>query len=165
MVTLLRDPDGSPYRVLLEFTFEFTKQYLGIKDINTFLVPETVYDLALIFSPYILLEGLIFDDQAFAAPSLTSPEKLSALYIESGSNRLRLLLDLALDDIPVLRRAVKTVDGWEISPNMPLTYSMVAPAMKIISNIAGIPQVTRPYALRYGAGKAFNNNGNVSEAM
>jgi hypothetical protein len=32
MVTLLRDPEGGPHRVLLEFTFEFTKQYLGIKD-------------------------------------------------------------------------------------------------------------------------------------
>jgi hypothetical protein len=32
MVTLLRDPEGGPHRVLLEFTFEFTKQYLDIKD-------------------------------------------------------------------------------------------------------------------------------------
>ena len=32
MVTLLRDPDGGPIRVLLEFTFEFTKEYLGVKD-------------------------------------------------------------------------------------------------------------------------------------
>jgi hypothetical protein len=31
-VTLLRDPDGGPHRVLLEFTFEFTKEFLGIKD-------------------------------------------------------------------------------------------------------------------------------------
>jgi hypothetical protein len=33
-VTLLRDPEGSPYRVLLEFTFKFTKQFLGIKDMS-----------------------------------------------------------------------------------------------------------------------------------
>jgi hypothetical protein len=32
IVTLLRDPEGGPHRVLLEFTFEFTKQYLGLKD-------------------------------------------------------------------------------------------------------------------------------------
>jgi hypothetical protein len=31
-VTLLRDPEGGPHRILLEFTFEFTKQFLGIKD-------------------------------------------------------------------------------------------------------------------------------------
>jgi hypothetical protein len=28
-VTLLQDPKGSPHRVLLEFTFEFTKEFLG----------------------------------------------------------------------------------------------------------------------------------------
>lgn len=32
MVTLLRDPEGGPHSVLLEFTFEFTKGFLGIKD-------------------------------------------------------------------------------------------------------------------------------------
>ncbi|KAF2844020.1 hypothetical protein T440DRAFT_436948, partial [Plenodomus tracheiphilus IPT5] len=31
-VTLLRDPEGGPHRLLLEFTFEFTKQFLGVKD-------------------------------------------------------------------------------------------------------------------------------------
>jgi hypothetical protein len=31
-VTLLRDPEGGPNRVLLEFTFEFTKSFLGAKD-------------------------------------------------------------------------------------------------------------------------------------
>jgi hypothetical protein len=30
--TLLRDPEGGPSRVLLEFTFEFTKDFLGAKD-------------------------------------------------------------------------------------------------------------------------------------
>ena len=31
-VTLLRDPEGGPRRVLLEFTFEFTKTFLGMKE-------------------------------------------------------------------------------------------------------------------------------------
>lgn len=30
--TLLRDQEGGPNRVLLEFTFEFTKGFLGAKD-------------------------------------------------------------------------------------------------------------------------------------
>jgi Protein of unknown function (DUF3435) len=33
-VTLLRDSEGGPNRVLLEFTFEFTKTYLGAKDMQ-----------------------------------------------------------------------------------------------------------------------------------
>lgn len=31
-VTLLRDPTGGPNQILLEFTFEFTKTFLGTKD-------------------------------------------------------------------------------------------------------------------------------------
>ena len=106
-----------------------------------------------------LLLGLIFDDQAFGSPSLASPEKLSELYIEPGKNQLPLLLDLRFNDVPVFRRADRTLDGWAISPDTPLSYSILAPAMKKIGKITGFPQVTRPYALRYGAGKAFNENG------
>jgi hypothetical protein len=32
MVTLLRDPEGGPHRILLEFIYEFTKEFLGSKD-------------------------------------------------------------------------------------------------------------------------------------
>ncbi len=32
IVTLLRHPNGGPHRILIEFTCEFTKQFLGQKD-------------------------------------------------------------------------------------------------------------------------------------
>jgi len=32
VVTLLRHPKGGPHRIVIEFTCEFTKQFLGIKD-------------------------------------------------------------------------------------------------------------------------------------
>jgi hypothetical protein len=32
VVTLLRDPSGGPHRILIEFTYKFTKKYLGTKD-------------------------------------------------------------------------------------------------------------------------------------
>jgi hypothetical protein len=38
-VTLLRDPEGGPHRVLLEFTFEFTKEFLGVKDLYVIVIP------------------------------------------------------------------------------------------------------------------------------
>jgi hypothetical protein len=31
-VSLLRDPRGGPHRIVIEFTFEFTKEWLGAKD-------------------------------------------------------------------------------------------------------------------------------------
>ena len=106
-----------------------------------------------------ILLGLIFDNQAFAAPSLTSPERLSELDIEPGRNQLSLPLNPELDNIPVFRQAIKTLYGWALSPTRPLTYSVLWSSMKKLGQITGFKQITRPYALRYGAGKAFNENG------
>jgi hypothetical protein len=43
---LLWDLEGGPHRVLLEFTFEFTKEFLGIKDlyVSRLSVPWNLYD-------------------------------------------------------------------------------------------------------------------------
>ncbi len=32
VVTVLQDLEGGPYQILLEFTYEFTKEFLGSKD-------------------------------------------------------------------------------------------------------------------------------------
>ncbi|KAF1352703.1 hypothetical protein EJ07DRAFT_168822 [Lizonia empirigonia] len=108
-VTLLRDPEGGPHRVLLEFTFEFTKEFLGIKDMNTFPFPEIIYDETLLFSPHVFLLGLLFCDRAFAAYNLTSSEELSQLKIPQGRNELSLRLNPMLDDIPVFQKALLSV--------------------------------------------------------
>ena len=106
-----------------------------------------------------VLEGLIFDDQAFAAPSLTTPERVSMLEIEPGYNQLPLPMKPEMADTPIFRSAIRTLYGWTISPSKPLTYAVVRSSMRRIGQITGFKQVTRPYALRYGAGKAFNENG------
>jgi hypothetical protein len=175
---------------LLEFTFEFTKEFLGIKDMyvskplhsanlctslepgenadvsrNTFPLPEIIYDESLIFSPHVLLLGILFRDRAFAAYNLTSPEELSRLYIPPGRNELPLRLSQELDDLPVLRKAVKTPNGWNISPDEPLPYSTLLPWIRTLGQITGFGQVTRPYSLRYAGGKAFNENGELHEPL
>jgi hypothetical protein len=33
IVTLLQNPNGGPHPILIEFTCEFTKQFLGVKDV------------------------------------------------------------------------------------------------------------------------------------
>lgn len=101
----------------------------------------------------------MFDDQVFEAPNLTSAEKLSMLDIEPGLNQLQLPLKPEMADVPVFRSVIRTLYGWAISPTKPLTYSVVRSSMVKIGQITGFKQVTRPYALRYGAGKAFNENG------
>ena len=135
------------------------QQLLSACHSNTFPIPEVVYDPSLIFSPHVILAGLMFDDQAFAAPNLLSPEQLSILEIEPGCNQLALPLNPKKGDIPVFRSIIRTLHGWAVSPTKPLTYPVVRSSMRKLGQITGFKQVTRPYALRYGAGKAFNENG------
>ena len=126
---------------------------------NTFPLPEIMYDETLLFSPHVFLLGLLFYDRAFAAYNLTSPEELSRLMIPPGRNELPLRLNRMLDDIPVFRKAVRTLHGWGISPNEPLPYSTLLPWIRTLGEVTGFAQVTRPYSLRYAGGKAFNENG------
>jgi hypothetical protein len=118
-----------------------------------------MYDETLLFSPHVFLLGLLFCDRAFAAYNLTSPEELSRLTIPLGRNELSLRLNRMLDDIPVFRKAVRTMDGWGISPDEPLPYSTLLPWIRILGEVTGFAQVTRPYSLRYAGGKAFNESG------
>jgi hypothetical protein len=182
MATMLRDQGGGPDSFLLEFTPEFTKDFLGAKDMyvdispvptlvylrestvnwvrsNTFLIPEIVYDPSLIFSPHVVLGGIIFADEAFAAPNLMTPEKLSTLDIEPGCNQLPLPFKPEKADVPIFCAIIRTLEGWGVSPTKPLMYAVVRSSMIKLGQITGFKQVTRPYALRYGAGKAFNENG------
>jgi hypothetical protein len=43
MVTLIRDPKGGPHNIVLEFTFEFTKEYLGMKEACVIFLPYSSY--------------------------------------------------------------------------------------------------------------------------
>jgi Protein of unknown function (DUF3435) len=126
---------------------------------NTFPVPEVIYDPSLIFSPHVLLLGLIFDDCAFAPPSLKTAEHLSQLQIPPGKNQLPIPLKTRFDNTPVFRRAERTIEGWVVSKEAALTYNVVYNSLKTIGKIVNFKQIARPYALRYAGGKAFNDNG------
>ncbi|XTI89465.1 C2H2 finger domain protein [Cenococcum geophilum] len=138
-VTLIRDLEGGPYKIILKFTFEFTKEYLSIKEANTFTIPEIIFDPSLILNPHL-----------FAPPNLMFTKQLSKLYIEPRRNKLLLPLRSDLGNIPIFWRSIKTPYGHKI---------------KDLGVITGFRQVARPYSLRYSAGKAFNKNSNVSNAL
>lgn len=124
-----------------------------------------MYDETLIFSPHVFLLGVLFYDKAFAAYNLTSPEELSRLDIPPGRNELPLRLNKKLDNIPVFRKAIRSVNGWDISPNERLPYPTLLPWIQTLGEITGFAQVTRPYSLRYAGGKAFNENGAFCEVL
>ncbi|KAJ6144084.1 hypothetical protein N7471_003537 [Penicillium samsonianum] len=168
-VSLLRDPQGGPHRIVVEFTFEFTKEWLGAKDANTYILPEIIFDPSLVLSPHVFLLGLLFADRAFARVDgeevLVLASQLPGLRIRDECNELRLQLDPAMDDVPVFRMSERNLNGIGISPNKPLPYSTLEPWVKKIGVITGIRQVTRPYSLRYGAGTALDNSGSVSDSL
>ena len=85
---------------------------------NTLVLPKIIFDPSLILSPYVALLGLIFADNAFLAPSLTSAERISKLDIPPSYEQLPLCLKPEMADVPVFRKSIRTPYGWEIDrPN------------------------------------------------
>ncbi|KAL2783868.1 hypothetical protein BJX66DRAFT_317676 [Aspergillus keveii] len=168
-VSLLRDPHGGPHQIVIEFTFEFTKEWLGAKEANTYVLPEIIYDPSLVLSPHVSLLGLLFADCAFdrvdGEEVLVSAGQLPGLQIREKCNELLLRLDSALDDVLVFRMSDPTLQGISISPNKPLPYSTLLPWVKTIGAITGFRQVTRPYSLRYGAGTVLDSSGSVNDSL
>jgi hypothetical protein len=118
-----------------------------------------MFDETLLFSLHVFLLGLLFCDRAFAAYNLTSPEELSRLTIPLGCNELPLRLNRMLDNIPMFRKAERTLHGWNISSNKLLPYSTLLPWIQTLGEVTGFAQVTRSFLLRYAGGKTFNENG------
>ncbi|KAH9903876.1 C2H2 finger domain protein [Xylariomycetidae sp. FL2044] len=164
-VVLARDPDGGPHKLLIKFTLEFTKTYLGTKDAKTFTIPETMFDPSLLLSPHIFLLGILFRYRAFRAPNLVSPCHLDELDIHPGEKELPLPLRDDLKDVCIFRRAVKTSSGLQISQAEPITYGMISVWIKRIGEILGLQYPTIAYTLRYNAGNELDQSPDVSEAL
>lgn len=139
-------------------------EYAHVLCSNTFPFPEIMYDDSLTFSVQTFVLGMLFHDQAFAAEHLTTPEALSRLTIPKGLNQLPLPLKKSLDDIPVFRKAIRTLYGWKISEKERLPYHTLLAIMKALGVITGFEQICRPYSLRYNGGKEMNENGKLRSA-
>jgi len=57
-LTLIRNPDrGGRPRIFIELTPEFTKGFLGSKDVNEFKILKIIYNPTLVLSPHVFLLG------------------------------------------------------------------------------------------------------------
>ncbi|KAH0419558.1 hypothetical protein CcaCcLH18_14355 [Colletotrichum camelliae] len=164
-VALARDPEGGPHKLLLRFTPEFTKTYLGEKEQKTYAVPETMFDPSLLLSPHVFLLGVLFRHRAFNASNLTSPHHLDILDIHPGERELPLPLKEDLNNTFIFRRAVETLTGYQISPNKRISSGMMAAWIKRIGEILGFEYPTIAYNLRYNAANAFDQSVDVNEAL
>jgi Protein of unknown function (DUF3435) len=105
------------------------------------------FDPSFIFSPYALLLGLVLDDNAFGARSLTTAEALSKIYVEPGRNQREVVINPEKGDIPVFHRAVAITEGWVISSSLRMTYKYLYDSMKELGRLAQFKDIYRPYVL------------------
>ncbi|RKK77497.1 hypothetical protein BFJ71_g16737 [Fusarium oxysporum] len=165
-LSLARDPEGGPHRILIRFKLCFTKTFLGEKEINTLTLPETIFDSSLLLSPHTLLLGLIFRHKAFEAPTLTSPEHLSKLDIHPDEDELPLPLKKCMDETFVFRDTDKTaVRGFILSSNKQITYGMISKWTKDIGVFAGFIFTVILYTLRYNSANEFDNSPSISDGL
>ncbi|CAF9942110.1 MAG: hypothetical protein HETSPECPRED_005169 [Heterodermia speciosa] len=165
-VTLLPDPDNREQpRVLIEIVFQHTKGYLGEKDANEFGIPDVPNEPCLLLCPHITMLALLFSDQAFAAPSLTSPERLFRLRIPPGQKQLLVPLKEEMAERPLFRRCKNTVKSIQISDEQALADSTLRPQMTNLGSITGMELPTGPYTFRRGNGQALDNSNEITDAQ
>ncbi|KAF2216846.1 hypothetical protein CERZMDRAFT_92918 [Cercospora zeae-maydis SCOH1-5] len=149
-VTILRDPNGTDQpRVLLEFTFKDTKSYLGRKDANTFPVPDIPSEPCLLLCPQIMLLGLVFADEAFAAPSMVGLEQLFSLRIRRGRNQQELPFKPGIRSLHVFRKVERQVHGLSLS-SAAATYDWLRKRLSTLSVVTGFAFLVGPYCFRRG---------------
>ncbi|KAI1421246.1 C2H2 finger domain protein [Xylaria sp. FL1777] len=164
-VVLVRDPNNGPHRLVIKFTLNFTKRYLGPKAAKTFLIPEIIFDPSLFLSPHIFLLGILFRHRAFSADIFNDkPETLQKLNIFEGEHELPLPLKPEIRDKLVFRRADQNMNGYTLSDE-PITRGMMTKWVNRIGELLGFEHTTICYSLRYMAGNNMDRNVNVSEAL
>ena len=121
-VSLQQDPHGGSPVLMIELQPQFVKSILGMSKLwvafcvirlsiwpclalldwqinsNTFVLPEIVYSVSLVFSLHVLLFSILFYINAFKVPHLTSMEDLWRLFVEDGWQEMPLLLKREMDN-------------------------------------------------------------------
>jgi hypothetical protein len=125
---------------------------------DSFPIPEIIFDPILVLSPHTFLLGMLFRIGAIKSPSVNYPENLYSLGVLDGLNKQKLPLKEKLLDKYVFCQAFRECDGVRIALEKRLSDGALRYRMRKGGEITGFEQIARPYCLRYGAAKAFNNS-------
>jgi Protein of unknown function (DUF3435) len=113
-----------------------------------------VDDLA--FDPIIRLLACAVADRAFAN-DINSMEQLFRLRTTKEDPHPQLCWNADSLKRPIFREAVKTVRGWETSPDKGLTYATLRRHLNRIGEHTGFEQMLNPYNIRRGVGNAVES--------
>ncbi|GIZ43092.1 hypothetical protein CKM354_000633300 [Cercospora kikuchii] len=163
-IALLPNCDGDDRpRLVIDFTFEHTKRYLGGKDANTFPVPDIPSESCLLLCPQTMLLGLLFADDAFAVPDL-SPAELFELRIPPGKRELRIPIKQSKAELPLFRRTERTVRGLRVS-NDAVTENWLRERLRQLGTITNFEMPVKPYCFRRGHGEALDSSSHISDSQ
>ncbi|GIZ48168.1 hypothetical protein CKM354_001124100 [Cercospora kikuchii] len=163
-IALLPNCDGGDRpRLVIDFTFEHTKRYLGGKDANTFPVPDIPSESCLLLCPQTMLLGLLFADDAFAVPDL-SPAELFQLRIPPGKRELRIPIKQSKAELPLFRRTERTVRGLRVS-NDAVTENWLRERLRRLGTITNFEMPVKPYCFRRGHGEALDSSSHISDSQ
>ncbi|KAK4551680.1 hypothetical protein LTR86_010967 [Recurvomyces mirabilis] len=154
---------GEQPRLVMDFTFQHTKRYLGAKDPNTFPVPDIPLEPCLLLCPQTMLLSLLFADDAFAVPDL-KPEDLYALRIPPGKRELVIPIEESKAELPLFRRVEHTTHGLRISRKA-VTENWLRERLHLLGQITGFEAPVKPYCFRRGQGEALDSSSYISASQ
>ena len=125
---------------------------------NEFGIPDVPNEPCLLLCPHITMLALIFADQAFAVPELTSAEPLFRLRVPVGQKQLPLPIKEDMQATPLFRRCESTIKGARISETDAFADSTLRHQLATLGSVTGMELSTAPYTFRRGNGEALDNS-------
>ncbi|EDN02645.1 predicted protein [Histoplasma mississippiense (nom. inval.)] len=161
LLSMQRDPHGGPPVPTVDFRPEFIKRNLGMGKLNTFVLPEIIFDVSLVFSPHVFLFGFLFHAEAFENSSLQSMEDVRKLVPADGCQEMPLPLKREMDNWYIFCK-VDVQDGQvRFLRDTPMSAGTLDSQLKSMSEIHGFLNTFFSHQFRYGGGKLLDESGGI----
>ncbi|KAK2737835.1 hypothetical protein FQN57_007393 [Myotisia sp. PD_48] len=139
-ISLQRDPHGGRPRITIGTKYSFTKRFLGMKQLNTFIFPEIIHDPSLLMSVHTFFLGILLHDDAFQPRNLKSMDDIQRLWVGEGRQQMKIPLKASKEENYVF-----------------------SSQLRVFGEILGYLKVVFARRYRYGGGEMINESG-ISEA-
>ncbi|KAI1939195.1 hypothetical protein LOZ57_006155 [Ophidiomyces ophidiicola] len=171
-LSVQRNPHGGPPVPTVDFTPTCIKEKFGMKKLlpagdqfglgdnldnsNTFMLPEIIYGISLVFSPHVFLFGFLFHAEAFENPTLRTMDDVRRLLPQAGCQELELPLKREMDNWHLFPKVVIEKGEARVLRDTPMTLGS---NLKTMSEIHGWLNPFYTHQFRYGGGKLLDESG------